>query len=128
MLFKKHPEFFTPTKRTTSAVTKDDDDPMKNSTDGTTVGIGAEVGTADPKTIEQSGWLHVDTSRSSSPAKRTHRSTTPQETAAAQSSNKEETLKLVLLGSARHHEDLARVEELRALARELGVEASCSSS
>lgn len=35
-----------------------------------------------------------------------------------------DTVKLVLLGGARHKDDLARVESLRALAKELGIEVS----
>lgn len=54
----------------------------------------------------QSEWLDIQKSRQ----------------AVGEDVNEDEGVKLVLLGSARHREDLDRVQELRKLAVQLGIE------
>jgi hypothetical protein len=130
-LFSVHPELFVP-ERKVDATT---------ATAATTAGTDIEAGTKEPASVEQSGWLHVDSSRPPSPSK--SKAVEPSSIAGStdagnsgennksgvkgEREEESETLKLVLLGSARHQEDLARVEELRSLARELGIEVRVSS-
>jgi hypothetical protein len=125
ILFNAHPELFVPERKvdTTAAAA-----------------TGVESGIKEPASVEQSGWLHVDSSRPPSPSKsKAFEPSSISGSADAGNSGENnksgveggreeegETLKLVLLGSARHQEDLARVEELRSLARELGIEVCVS--
>jgi hypothetical protein len=132
MLFNAHPELFVPERKIDATAT--------DTTATETARTEIESGTREPTSVEQSGWLHVDSSRPPSPSKsRALESSGITGSAAANnnSSNNNgatggeeegETLKLVLLGSARHQEDLARVEELKNLARELGIEVRVSLS
>jgi hypothetical protein len=149
ILFKAHPELFvsvpeqkddktTTTPREDNIIT--DETITDNAVIGPVSGSGAEsavqeAATREPVTIEQSGWLHVGSSRPSSPSKPSNPllpsgpagSTDRNNLVDSANTDKADAgdkgpLKLVLLGSARHQEDLARVEELKGLARKLGIE------